>query len=106
MDEDDGASASASAPTRRTYTIPKGIMEEVENAAPEQDVFADTRAARISDREDEYKARRRARIISPERVDPFADDGGQTPDVSGGSGFSNAMIDQRLEAQYVYLSDT
>lgn len=28
---------------------------------------------KIADREDEYKARRRQMIISPERLDPFAD---------------------------------
>ena len=37
------------------------------------DPLADHRRAKISDREDEYRARRRQMIISPERYDPFAD---------------------------------
>lgn len=37
------------------------------------DPFAEHRPQKIVDREDEYKARRRQMIISPERLDPFAD---------------------------------
>jgi splicing factor 3B subunit 1 len=37
------------------------------------DPFADTRARRIADRENEYQSRRRLAIISPARADPFAD---------------------------------
>lgn len=37
------------------------------------DPFAEHRPQKIADREDEYKARRRQMIISPERLDPFAD---------------------------------
>ena len=70
MEEDD-------VPTnRRTFTMPKSAMAEVERSASSaEDPFADTRASRISDRESDYQARRRNRIISPERHDPFADDG-------------------------------
>ena len=35
--------------------------------------MAEHKRAKISDREDEYRARRRMMIISPERYDPFAD---------------------------------
>jgi len=34
--------------------------------------MAEHRAPRIADRDDEYKARRRNMVISPERHDPFA----------------------------------
>ena len=34
--------------------------------------MADHRIPKIADREDEYRARRRQMIISPERYDPFA----------------------------------
>ena len=34
--------------------------------------MAEHRAPRVGDRDDEYKARRRNLIISPERHDPFA----------------------------------
>lgn len=37
------------------------------------DPFAEHRPPKIAEREDEYKARRRQMIISPERHDPFAD---------------------------------
>ena len=36
------------------------------------DPLADRRPSRVGDRDDEYKARRRQLIISPERHDPFA----------------------------------
>ena len=37
------------------------------------DPLADRRPSRITDREDEYRAKRRQLRISPERHDPFAD---------------------------------
>lgn len=37
------------------------------------DPFADRRRPTIADREDEYRQKRRRMIISPERVDPFAE---------------------------------
>jgi hypothetical protein len=36
------------------------------------DPMAEHRPSRVGDRDDEYKARRRNQIISPERHDPFA----------------------------------
>lgn len=35
--------------------------------------MAEYRHSRVSDRDDEYRAKRRNLIISPERHDPFAD---------------------------------
>merc|ERR1740130_197385 len=44
---------------------------------PEGDVFDEyTKGQKIVDREDEYRAKRHKRMLSPERADPFAD---QTP---------------------------
>lgn len=37
------------------------------------DPFADRRRPTIAEREDEYRQKRRRMIISPERVDPFAE---------------------------------
>lgn len=37
------------------------------------DPFADRRRPTIAEKEDEYRQKRRRMIISPERVDPFAD---------------------------------
>lgn len=45
----------------------------------DHDPLATNRVPRIVDREDEYRARRLTRQISPPRIDPFAD-GGKTPD--------------------------
>eukprot|EP00040_Diaphanoeca_grandis_P037207 m.241356 g.241356 ORF g.241356 m.241356 type:complete len:1231 (+) comp33773_c0_seq1:225-3917(+) len=93
MDEDDDEGAPA---TRRTYTAPKSALLELEKE-PEgaQDVFADTRASRISDRESDYQARRRNRIISPDRADPFAD--GATP--AHKSSYVDVMQHQALDAE-------
>jgi hypothetical protein len=45
------------------------------NEGVEQDFdpFADRRRPTIADREDEYRQKRRKLMISPERVDPFAE---------------------------------
>lgn len=42
-------------------------------AGEDFDPFAEHRRPTIADREDEYRAKRRKLIISPERVDPFAE---------------------------------
>lgn len=44
-----------------------------EHAFFQYDPFAEHRPPKIADREDEYKKHRRTMIISPERLDPFAD---------------------------------
>ncbi|KAL3314758.1 Splicing factor 3B subunit 1 [Cichlidogyrus casuarinus] len=51
----------------------------------------------IADREDEYKSRRRLQLISPARVDPFAE-GDMTPDVHLSS-YKDVMLNQTLEKQ-------
>lgn len=40
---------------------------------PDYDPFADHRRPTIGEKEDEYRQKRRRLVISPERVDPFAD---------------------------------
>lgn len=40
---------------------------------PEYDPFEDRRQKTVGEKEDEYRQRRRKLVISPERVDPFAD---------------------------------
>lgn len=39
----------------------------------EYDPFAGRRRLTVAEKEDEYRQRRRLQIISPERIDPFAD---------------------------------
>lgn len=45
----------------------------------EYDPFAGRRRQTIAEKEDEYRQRRRLQIISPERLDPFADGRSPTP---------------------------
>eukprot|EP00051_Salpingoeca_urceolata_P033362 m.20305 g.20305 ORF g.20305 m.20305 type:complete len:1221 (+) comp6133_c0_seq1:150-3812(+) len=52
------------------------LINEAQRSGQEEDPFADTRRSVIADRESDYHARRRNRIISPERADPFAEDAG------------------------------
>lgn len=59
--------------------------------------MADRRRPTISDREDEYKQKRRRIIISPDRADPFAD-GGKTPDV-GSRTYTDIMREQLLKGE-------
>lgn len=46
---------------------------EFQSEKDESDPFADRRRPTIADREDEYRQKRRRFVISPDRVDPFAD---------------------------------
>merc|ERR1719272_625545 len=91
--------------SRKQYGASAAIMEEANNAAPEEDLFADTRASTIADRESEYHARRRNRIISPERVDPYADDdGGMTPAGSGAArSYGDVMQDKALDHERAHV---
>lgn len=61
------------------HSVAASAMQEVEQEGADVDPMEAHRASRVTDREDEYKARRRQRIISPERHDPFAA-GDATPD--------------------------
>lgn len=88
------------APAKRSYTAPQAVLSEV--MSMDQDVadpFAETRAKRISDREDAYRAQRRNRIISPERADPFADDGSNTPKPGRGATYADVMMNQELDKE-------
>ena len=78
-EEDEEAAASAhvqsimpKAGARMSFTAPQSALAENEKEGEMVDPMEAHRASRVSDREDEYKARRRQRIISPERHDPFA----------------------------------
>merc|ERR550532_3847761 len=58
--------------------------------------MAEYKRPKIVDREDEYRRRRQNQVLSPMRIDPFAN-GGATPDV-GARGYPNIMRDQQLKA--------
>mmetsp|Transcript_1821 Transcript_1821/g.4048 ORF Transcript_1821/g.4048 Transcript_1821/m.4048 type:complete len:1229 (-) Transcript_1821:173-3859(-) len=65
--------------TRQSFTAPASAFAENEKEGEGVDPMEAHRASRVSDRDNEYNMRRRSRIISPERHDPFAA-GDQTPD--------------------------
>jgi len=78
-EEDEESAANAhvqsvmpKAGARMSFTAPQNLLAENEKEGEHVDPMEAHRASRVSDREDEYKARRRQRIISPERHDPFA----------------------------------
>ncbi|EDV26242.1 splicing factor 3B subunit 1 [Trichoplax adhaerens] len=77
-DEDD-YSVSNTLNKRATYSAPQALLNDVPMQDKDYDPLAEYRHSRVADRDDEYRARRRNLIISPERHDPFAD-GGKTPD--------------------------
>ncbi|CAH1101714.1 unnamed protein product [Psylliodes chrysocephalus] len=76
---------------------PVALLNDVAQSDKDYDPFADRRRATIADREDEYRQRRRRMIISPERVDPFAD-GGKTPDFQTRN-YSQIMKEQLLKGE-------
>jgi len=89
-DEDDyrpRASATAAGIEQFKRDIPVG--------GDDDDPFKDHRPKRIADREDEYHARRRNRMLSPERKDAFAP---QTP-VGGARSYSEVLQEAQLQRE-------
>ncbi|KAF0294033.1 Splicing factor 3B subunit 1 [Amphibalanus amphitrite] len=82
---------------KRSFNAPAALLNDIPQAEQDYDPFADRRRPTIADREDEYRARRRQMVISPERLDPFAD-GGKTPDV-GARGYQQIMREQQLRGE-------
>ncbi|XP_060636999.1 splicing factor 3B subunit 1 isoform X1 [Anolis sagrei] len=78
-DDDDYSSTSLLGQKKPGYHAPVALLNDIPQSTEQYDPFAEHRPQKIADREDEYKNRRRMMIISPERLDPFAD-GGKTPD--------------------------
>nr|DBA20135.1 TPA: hypothetical protein GDO54_015860 [Pyxicephalus adspersus] len=78
-DDDDEDNSAAAFEKKPGYHAPVALLNDIPQSSEQYDPFAEHRPQKIADREDEYKKQRRAMIISPERLDPFAD-GGKTPD--------------------------
>ncbi|XP_067843889.1 splicing factor 3B subunit 1 isoform X3 [Heptranchias perlo] len=72
-DDDDYSSPSLLGQKKPGYHAPVALLNDIPQSNEQYDPFAEHRPQRIAEREDEYKARRRQMIISPERHDPFAD---------------------------------
>merc|ERR1719409_1145338 len=62
----------------------------------DDDPFAATRSKTIGDREDEYRAQRRRRMLSPDRADPFAAD---TP-AADLTTYKDVMVGQQLDKEH------
>nr|CAG4648472.1 EOG090X00GC [Polyphemus pediculus] len=90
-DEDGGVPAAGG---RQTFTAPANILNEV--VGEDYDPLPGRRAP-IAEREDEYRAKRMKMVISPERVDPFAE-GGKTP-LAGARTFEQIVREQQLRAE-------
>jgi len=73
--------------------IDKNLLEPI--GEDDSDPFADVRRRRISEREDEYHARKQ-KVFSPQRVDAFTVD--QTPDASMRT-YADIMREKELERQ-------
>ncbi|GFG37140.1 hypothetical protein Cfor_05800 [Coptotermes formosanus] len=98
-DEDDIVSLSQS--KRPGYTAPVALLNDVAQAEKDYDPFADRRRPTVAEKEDEYRQKRRMMIISPERVDPFAE-GGKTPDL-GSRTYTEIMKEQLLRGEETEL---
>uniref|UniRef100_A0A4W6FEY0 Splicing factor 3b, subunit 1 n=1 Tax=Lates calcarifer TaxID=8187 RepID=A0A4W6FEY0_LATCA len=72
-DDEDDTSTSLLGQKKPGYHAPVAILNAIPQSDEQYDPFAEHRPQKIAEREDEYKARRRQMIISPERLDPFAD---------------------------------
>nr|CAG4642280.1 EOG090X00GC [Evadne anonyx] len=90
----DGAVAAGG---RQSFTAPSAILNDIAGSGEDFDPFAEHRRPTIADREDEYRAKRRKMVISPERVDPFAE-GGKTPDV-GSRTYAHIIREQKLNVE-------
>ncbi|KRX54561.1 Splicing factor 3B subunit 1 [Trichinella sp. T9] len=80
-DDDDAFTQKIIKDRRALYNAPQYFVKEAAKTDEDEDPFAETRQRTIAEREDEYHARRRKLVISPERVDPFSEVE-RTPDVS------------------------
>ena len=96
-DAEEDEEMGAPQPKRTQYTAPLALLNDVAQAPDDFDPFAEHKRPKIIDREDEYRRRARNQIISPARVDPFAN-GGATPDI-GSRGYGQIMREQNLKAQ-------
>lgn len=73
QDDEDASAQSISTTAQRQQISGPSMSAADDGPGADIDPFAEHRAKTIAEREDEYHARRRARIISPARADPFAD---------------------------------
>ncbi|XP_053295999.1 splicing factor 3B subunit 1 isoform X1 [Pleuronectes platessa] len=98
-DDEEDTSTSLLGQKKPGYHAPVAILNAIPQSDEQYDPFAEHRPQKIAEREDEYKARRRQMIISPERLDPFAD-GGKTPDPKMQvRSYVDVMLEQNLSKE-------
>jgi len=97
-DDDDDGVAPDRGRQRSSYTAPQAVLNEIgkNQDNDDYDPFAANKVPTIQSRESEYQRRARNQVISPARVDFFAD-GGKTPEV-GGRGYADIMREQSLKS--------
>jgi len=94
-DEDDyTANGQLGSSKLSQITAPQSIFNDIAKNGHNVDPFAEHKRPTIADRQNEYQQRMRNLLISPARVDPFAD-GGKTPDPSKRS-YIDVMKEKRL----------
>uniref|UniRef100_A0A8D3E442 Splicing factor 3b subunit 1 n=1 Tax=Scophthalmus maximus TaxID=52904 RepID=A0A8D3E442_SCOMX len=98
-DDEEDTSTSLLGQKKPGYHAPVAILNAIPQSDEQYDPFAEHRPQKIAEREDEYKSRRRQMIISPERLDPFAD-GGKTPDPKMQvRSYVDVMLEQNLSKE-------
>ncbi|XP_058806237.1 splicing factor 3B subunit 1 isoform X1 [Phymastichus coffea] len=95
--DDDDYEPTTFSSNKKGFNAPAALLNDIAQSEKDYDPFADRRRPTIADREDEYRQRKRRMIISPERVDPFAE-GGKTPDV-GSRTYTEIMKEQLLKGE-------
>eukprot|EP00064_Thunnus_orientalis_P008260 superscaffoldBa00000973_g8283 len=98
-DDEEDSATSLLGQKKPGYHAPVAILNAIPQSDEQYDPFAEHRPQKIAEREDEYKARRMQMIISPERLDPFAD-GGKTPDPKlQVRSYVDVMLEQNLSKE-------
>ncbi|XP_044726974.1 splicing factor 3B subunit 1 [Chrysoperla carnea] len=98
-DDDDEDVVSYSQKRSGGFNVNVALLNDVAQSDKDYDPFADRRRPTIAEKEDEYRQKRRRMIISPERVDLFAE-GGKTPDF-GSRTYTEIMKEQLLKGEEV-----
>ncbi|XP_075236948.1 splicing factor 3b subunit 1 isoform X1 [Lycorma delicatula] len=101
IEDDEYDIVSFSQNKRAGYSAPVSVLNDVAQSEKDYDPFADRRRPTIAEKEDEYRQKRRRMIISPERIDPFAE-GAKTPDV-GSRTYTEIMREQMLRGEETEL---
>ena len=92
-EEDEGEQQIPSSKSRFQYTGHKHLIDSEMKSGPKEETLP--MAKKIAEREDKYLQRKRQRMISPERHDPFKDMD-KTPDINSRT-YGDIMAEQKLE---------